>query len=391
MATGRARTDGSGGNRRGRRASFGSLRKLSSGRWQVRYTGPDGREHRAPTTFETKGDAETFLATVRADIVRETWQAGAAKRIRPVTLDEYAERWLAARKVKGRPLAERTRAHYQHLLDRFLSPTFGSTPLAAITADDVAHWYDTAAVGTPTYQAHAYSLLRAILATAADPTKNNGRALIPFNPCGITGGGATSPARQTRPASLAELEAIATAMPERLRLMVLLAAWCALRFGELAELRRSDVDTKRGILHVRRGVVRAGGEVVIRKPKTGRERDVAIPPHLLPVIREHLLQHAEPGRDGLLFPATGGGNMAPSSLYRVYYPAREAAGRPDLRWHDLRHTGAVLAAQTGATLAELMSRLGHSTPTAAMRYQHAAAERDQEIARRLSAMVEGDQ
>ena len=79
--------------------------------------------------------------------------------------------------------------------------------------------------------------------------------------------------------------------------------------------------------------------------------------------------------------------MAPASLYRVCYPAREAAGRPDLRWHDLRHTGAVLAAQTGATLAELMGRLGHTTPGAALRYQHAAQGRDAEIARRLSALV----
>ncbi len=79
--------------------------------------------------------------------------------------------------------------------------------------------------------------------------------------------------------------------------------------------------------------------------------------------------------------------MAPSTFYKVYYPARKAADREDLRWHDLRHTGAVLAVQTGVTFAELMGRLGHSTPGAAMRYQHAAADRDAEIARRLSALV----
>ena len=79
--------------------------------------------------------------------------------------------------------------------------------------------------------------------------------------------------------------------------------------------------------------------------------------------------------------------MSPSSLYRVFYRARESAGRPDLRWHDLRHTGAVLAAQTGATLAELMGRLGHSTPAAALRYQHVAADRDYEIACKLSMLA----
>ena len=81
------------------------------------------------------------------------------------------------------------------------------------------------------------------------------------------------------------------------------------------------------------------------------------------------------GRDGLLFPGVGGGHLAPSSLYGKrpsgtspgwgFYGARAAAGREDLRWHDLRHTGAVLAVGTGASLADIMSRLGHSTTTAA--------------------------
>jgi integrase len=73
---------------------------------------------------------------------------------------------------------------------------------------------------------------------------------------------------------------------------------------------------------------------------------------------------------------------------RGYYSARVAAGRPDLRFHDLRHTGAVLAATTGATVAELMARLGHSTAGAAMRYQHAAQDRDRIIAQRLSDLAQ---
>lgn len=116
--------------------------------------------------------------------------------------------------------------------------------------------------------------------------------------------------------------------------------------------------------------------------------EIAIPPHLIPALTDHLHTLTGPGKSALLFPARSGGHMAPSTLSRVFYRARDTAGRPDLRFHDLRHTGAVLAAQTGATLAELMSRPGHSTPGAALRYQHAAADRDMEIARRLSAMVE---
>jgi integrase len=96
---------------------------------------------------------------------------------------------------------------------------------------------------------------------------------------------------------------------------------------------------------------------------------------------------AQLGAQGLLFPAGHGGHLVPSTLYGVFYPAREAAGRPDLRFHDLRHIGATLAAATGATLAELMARLGHSTPGAAMRYQHASADRDRVIAEALSQLA----
>jgi integrase len=71
----------------------------------------------------------------------------------------------------------------------------------------------------------------------------------------------------------------------------------------------------------------------------------------------------------------------------MFCRARGAAARPDLRFHDLRHTGAVLAAATGATLAELMARLGHNTPAPAMRYQPAAAARDQAIAAALSKLA----
>ncbi|MGV7852194.1 tyrosine-type recombinase/integrase, partial [Mycobacterium kansasii] len=84
-----------------------------------------------------------------------------------------------------------------------------------------------------------------------------------------------------------------------------------------------------------------------------------------------------------------GGHLQPSTLTRHWYKARTAAKRDDLRWHDLRHSGAVLAAATGASLAELMARLGHSTPQAAMRYQHAAQGRDREIAALLSKLANG--
>ena len=78
--------------------------------------------------------------------------------------------------------------------------------------------------------------------------------LIVANPCHIRGAGASKRVHKIKPASLGELEVIVKAIPDRYALMVLLGAWCALRFGELAELRRRDVDLEAGKIMIRRAV-----------------------------------------------------------------------------------------------------------------------------------------
>lgn len=81
--------------------------------------------------------------------------------------------------------------------------------------------------------------------------------------------------------------------------------------------------------------------------------------------------------------------MEPSNFrYRVWLKATQAAGFDGLRVHDLRHTAGTLAARTGATTKELMVRLGHASPNAAMIYQHAAADRDRRIADGLADMAD---
>jgi integrase len=365
---------------------FGNVRKLPFGRYQARYTGPDGhmyaarRDNGGALTFQTRGDAQDWLSLRRSEILRNEWLPPAAPKAVPVTVCEFAEAWLG-----HRDLEDRTREHYAQLLRDHVYPTFGSLPVPAVTPAAVRTWHAALSKRTgPTARAHAYALLRTVMNTAVADD------LIPANPCRVRGAGQTRRVKKIVPATLAELEALTKAMPGKYQLLVLLAAWCGLRFGELAELRRSDVDVTNGVIHVRRGVVRTSTGRKVKDPKSDAgKRTVALPPHLLPVVKDHVREHAAMGRDGLLFPAGHGEQLAPSTLYRVFYPARAKAGREDLRFHDLRHTGAVLAASTGATLAELMARLGHSTPGAALRYQHAAQDRDRVIAVVLSELVAG--
>ena len=107
-------------------------------------------------------------------------------------------------------------------------------------------------------------------------------------------------------------------MPERLQLMVTLASWCALRFGEAVELRRGDIDLSDEVIRIRRGAVRAkGGTYTITTPKSDAGiRDVAIPPHVIPLIEAHMAKYVARDRDSLIFPAEHGG--APAAVHAVH-------------------------------------------------------------------------
>jgi integrase len=373
--------------------SFASINRIASGRWQVRYTDPSGARRYAPHTFADRVTAEAFVTNLRRRIDRDQWDATDDQPKQQITFGVYAAGWLADRHVAGRPIKPRTRAHYQTILDTHLLDTFGNRHLSAITPKDVRDWHAATLADRPTMRAHTYSLLRTIMASAVNDE------LIDANPCRIVGAGRTNRVHKIKPASVEELAVLTAAMPERLQLMVLLASWCALRFGETIELRRGDVDLSGEVIRIRRAAVRvkvipgadgssSGVSFLVTTPKSDAGiRDVDIPPHIIPIIEDHLAKYVGRSRDSLLFPADNGGHLQPSTLARHWYKARAAAGRPDLRWHDLRHSGAVLAALTGATLAELMERLGHSTPTAAMRYQSVARGRGREIASQLSKLA----
>jgi integrase len=356
---------------------FGNIRTLPSGRYQVRFTDPDGNYITAPKTFALKIDAEAWLTDRRREIDAKLWNPDlVAKPDKITTFSAYASAWLARRQVAGRPIKARTREHYQAILDDHLIETFGNRQLAAIKPKDVREWYAATLTQQPTMRSHAYSLLRTIMGSAVNDE------LIDGNPCRIVGAGRAKRVHKIRPASVEELAILTAEMPERLQLMVTLASWCALRFGETIELKRGDIDLCHEVIRIRRAAVRTKAcKFEVTTPKSDASiRDVAIPPHIIPQIEAHLSKHVGSKRDSLLFPNTQNEHLQPSTLMRHWYRARAAAGREDLRWHDLRHSGAVLAAAAGASLAELMARLGHSTPQAAMRYQHAAQGRDREIA-----------
>lgn len=118
--------------RRERRA-FGSVRRLLSGRWQVRYRDLSGVLHTGPHTFTSKANAARYLAMVEADLHRGAW---ADPKLGRIILADWAERWQATT-TNLRPT---TRDLYAYLLRRFLLPTFGKAALSSIDPLAVCSW-----------------------------------------------------------------------------------------------------------------------------------------------------------------------------------------------------------------------------------------------------------
>lgn len=370
------------------KSSFGSPRRLPSKRWQARYTGPDGQEHRAPTTYAAKIDANAWLAAERRLIELGMWTPPAARasaqRAAGVTLREYADRWLA-----NKDLTEKTRHLYRTLLDGRILPHLGDLRMVDVDLETVrAWWRDREADKTPTTSAHAYNLLKGIFnAAVADE-----RLAVSANPCRVERAGRRPKRVDLDLLTLAELGQVTDKLHEHYRMCVPVTAWCGLRFGEMIELRRKDVVVKDGVmvLKIRRAATIVGNDLVVGKPKSEAGiRDVTVPPHVAEALTAHMKRFTGADPESFVFTTIRGTRLTAGTFTKPFKAAVASVGKPEVRIHDLRHVGAVLAAQAGATTKELMGRLGHSTPEMSMRYQHVAAGRDAEIARRLSELASG--
>src|SRR5258705_7783693 len=136
----------------------------------------------------------------------------------------------------------------------------------------------------------------------------------------------------------------------------------------------------------------ADGSQVDDDPKSeAGKRPISLPAALRTDAEVHLAGFAQPGPGGRLFIGGRGGIPRRRNFNRVWKKALRDAGIPEsmgLHLHDLRHTGSTWSAQSGATLKELMARIGHSSTRAAVIYQHATPDRDQAIAAALDVLID---
>lgn len=379
-----------------RPARFGGVRQLKSGRYQARYK-RDGIMHTAPDTFAAEDDAWAYLVTVEASMVMGTWQA--PKRETP-TLADYGAQWISTNpRVK-----DTTRAEYELVFDKHIEPYLGHFRLREITPGIVREWLTrlradlkasipkgkreaTTRDGSST-AARSYRLLTSIYNGAvADRLVNQSPCVIPD-----AGRPAKRAGNEERPTlSAAEVALLASKVPARYRALVLVLAWAGLRIGEAAALRRCDVDLTPDAeaIRVSERAYFVSGRVDYGTPKShAGNRRVPLPPHVAQALSDHLEEYTGGDDDALVFTTRTGGNII-TVAGPVITRQLDRMGREDVRVHDLRHTGNTLAAIAGASQAELMRRMGHSSADAAAGYLHTVEDHGRAVAQALSDVASG--
>lgn len=360
--------------------------------WQRRFRKRRGQPMAEHLTPEAAG------AELRRAIKAHAERAKRNDSRRMVPFEEAALSWFEERKSIAGWKPTTTRNYAAMLLDEDDKPkhrgraprarimrAFGGQRIDAITADDVRKFLRSldkdATLSARSVNAHR-TVVTMIFAFAVEQGWRDD------NPADSTSKRRESDPSELHVYSVEQVLGIARECEDdTMGTMIVVAATCGLRMGELLELRWKDVDFTAQSIRVARSFS-SGLGVSSPKGRKGRSVPLAdLPAQALAKLgqRDHLT-----GKDHLVFPRDGSGaHLEPSTVRTRYVAARDKARAKDgdmvaARFHDLRHVFGSLCAAGGIDLVSIQAMMGHASISTTMRYLHFKPHA--EAAARLSAV-----
>ena len=425
-----------------KRNQFGSIRKLASGRYQVRYS-DDGMYRTArtlddkPLTFTNEKDARLYLVHLESDLARGN-SPYAIERKSSYTIRDRVEMYLdpkSGARLTGKPLRISTLRGYRHLADNYIFRKIGDFSIAELeikelTRTDVMKWYQLILaqcqpvqneIKTRAHPARIWARQQGFTASihgrispelkqswvaAGAPiiktfrTSPMGKTqlaqgyrllrsvcnvaleddLITANPCRIKGAGQPHyPERSV--ATPEQVAQLASEVPERYCAAVITAAFTSLRSSELFGLQRKHINPMQRSITIEHQLADYSSDDSLFAPtKTDAgNRIVFVSAELMDVLLDHLERFTESDPDALVFTTRNGQPMF-KGRKSWFVTAKRRLDLDHLHFHDLRHTGQTLAMERGATIKDLQRRAGQATEQAARIYLHGNTKRDQIVA-----------
>lgn len=376
----------------GSKRTFGTIRELQSGRYQVRYP-VDGKLTPAPETFPTRDAAEVFLAGMRTDMNRGTWQPLGESG--DSLWDEWKVRWLRSKRGKKAI----TKLGYEGVVENHVAPFFTGMKIKEITVDtafEYQDWFlgDRLTVSGKTATTHqkvrnkAEIYASAILDLAATKVPGYTNAFRdPEVPRTSAGGH-----REVTPIEQDELWALIEAFRWPFGVPVIFDVFTGLRASELWARRMRHLDSLHQTVLVNTSVARVNKVGIVHGPtKNESRRTVPVPDIAKDALDEYLASRGQLGPDDFLFTSARGHMVNHHNYYKKYFQAaiKKAGLRPNIRFHDLRHTYASMLIGDGANAVSVKERMGHSSITVTMDiYGHLFPALEKEVTAKLSARGE---
>jgi integrase len=357
---------------------FGNIRKLTSGRYQARYYYL-GKQVPADATFATKADARAWLSSVETELSSGRHLSPNAGR---ELFGVFATRWLEQRDIRPR-----TRDTYGSQLVHIVAE-FENVQLRKITPAMVRAWHGRLSQSGrhANTVAKTYRLFRTMMDTAVDD------GLIRSNPVHIKGAAAERSVERPE-LGWDEVQRIADVIEPRFRALVWLGATSGLRFGELTGLTRRHIDFANRTVRVDQALsfIRGSGPTLGSPKSAAAHRTVTIPSRVAGLLAGHVELCVDDDPDALIFTSVKGSPLINGYFTPYWKRALRATELPETtRFHDLRHLAGTSAATAGASLREIMARMGHASADASLRYLKASERRDAEIADAIEARMRDD-
>lgn len=352
------------------KVAFGTVRTLASGRSQARYLA-NGKQVSAGT-YRTAREAWKALAAVQTDLDRGEHVVAAAGR---VTFAQHAEAVLEHRRGD---LRDSTLRNYRQFLRVQLDPTFGRMALADITVQDVDRWWSRWS-DKPGVRKNAYFVGSMVFRYAIR------WQLVKTSPFMVEKAGA-DPSKKRPTFSVDDFRSVVAHAPLELGAALWVMFGAHLRVAEVAGLNRGDYDPTTKSLNVVRQYA-SNGPRALTPTKTGSHKRVKLLAPAVAALEAHLADTSGLPYDAM-FRGVSGARMAPRVIQDAFAKARTAAGHPEMHVHDARHIGLTLVAQSGAaSLRDVMTRAGHTTVQASVRYLHTSPEQDARVAAATDALL----
>jgi integrase len=324
-----------------------SIRKRPDGQWRARYRDEAGREH--ARHFARKTDAQRWLNEVTTAVVTGQYVDPRSGR---VTLREYAERWRSSQ--VHRPS---TQVYIDRQLRRHAYPVLGDRPMSSIRPSDIQAW----AKGltgelAPSTVGVVHGIVSGIFRAAMRDR------VIVHNPCDGTKLPKVTKSR-VEPLATEVVLALAAAVPDRYRALVILSAGSGMRQGECFGLTVDRIDFLRRTVLVDRQLVTISGRApFLAPPKTAASvRSIPLPTVVVDALAAHLATYP-PVEDGFVFVTDAGRPIRRTAFGDVWRLAVKNAGAPTgTGFHELRHYYASLLIRHGESVKVVQARLGHAS------------------------------